>query len=1167
MASIVASPLERYFRHPGLGAAKAQALLSEMQTNVSSSIESVDTEMCFLVQVKEGKKLNEEDRGKLLWLLSETYEPEKTGPETFFDQGQGWVVEVGPRLSFVSAFSTNAVTICNACGIQSVQRIECTKRFKVGIEKTKPALSDEEKETFVARIHDRMTEMVLPNGFNSFGVPETPAPVRTIPVMKEGKAALKRISDEMGLGFDDWDLDFYTNMFRNDMKRDPTDVECFDMAQGNSEHSRHWFFGGKMVIDGMEKKRTLFGMVKNTLKTSQKKRGGPDKDNSVIAFHDNSSAIRGFEICTVAPTVPGRPSPMDQKTCTYHPLLTAETHNFPTGVAPFPGATTGTGGRLRDVMATGMGAHCIAGTAGYCVGNLNIPGYELPWEKSNSSFQYPGNLARPLDIEIEASNGASDYGNKFGEPVVTGFTRSFGLRSPAGDRREWVKPIMFTAGIGQLDDLHLKKEEPAKGMLIVKIGGPCYRIGMGGGAASSRVQDEKDLKLDFDAVQRGDAEMANKVNRVVRACIELGKENPIVSIHDQGAGGNSNVLKEIAEPAGCVLQIRDLLIGDKSLSVLEIWGSEYQENNAMLIRPESLKKFEEIGNRENCPFSVVGVVTGDGRVVLHDSWNGTNPVDVDLDQVLGSLPQKTFVDSTSPKTLMPLEMSALGATKSTDNAVKEAVNRVLRLLSVGSKRFLTTKVDRSVTGLVAQQQCVGPLHTPLADVAVLAQSHFKSKATGTYTGIATSVGEQPIKGLLSNAAGVRMSIGEALLNLVWAKVTCLSDVKGSGNWMWAAKLPGEAANMYEACEAIEDCMSRLGISIDGGKDSLSMAAKVGTETVKSPGTFVLSCYCTCPDVTLTVTPDFKLPSGKPGNNINGGGVSGEILFVDLGQGKNRIGGSALAQTLNQLGESCPDMEDPESLARAFGIVQEMIGAGLISAGHDRSDGGLLTTLFEMAFAGNCGLRVDFPTELVASPEKESILRFLFSEELGFVLEVAAENLNDTMDKFLAANIPCYHIGKSTVSQELSVSFSGSAVFSSNTPDLRDVWESTSFELDKRQADPKCVAQEKDGLKARLCPPFRLTFTPSWTSEGKISTPTKHRVAIIRDEGSNGDREMSSAFFAAGFEPWDVHMRDLLSNKVDLSQFRGIVFVGGFSYGDVLDSAKGWRVLLSLTKSC
>ena len=1157
MASIVASPLERYFRHPGLGAAKAQALLSEMQTNVSSSIESVDTEMCFLVQVKEGKKLNEEDRGKLLWLLSETYEPEKTGPETFFDQGQGWVVEVGPRLSFVSAFSTNAVTICNACGIQSVQRIECTKRFKVGIEKTKPALSDEEKETFVARIHDRMTEMVLPNGFNSFGVPETPAPVRTIPVMKEGKAALKRISDEMGLGFDDWDLDFYTNMFRNDMKRDPTDVECFDMAQGNSEHSRHWFFGGKMVIDGMEKKRTLFGMVKNTLKTSQKKRGGPDKDNSVIAFHDNSSAIRGFEICTVAPTVPGRPSPMDQKTCTYHPLLTAETHNFPTGVAPFPGATTGTGGRLRDVMATGMGAHCIAGTAGYCVGNLNIPGYELPWEKSNSSFQYPGNLARPLDIEIEASNGASDYGNKFGEPVVTGFTRSFGLRSPAGDRREWVKPIMFTAGIGQLDDLHLKKEEPAKGMLIVKIGGPCYRIGMGGGAASSRVQDEKDLKLDFDAVQRGDAEMANKVNRVVRACIELGKENPIVSIHDQGAGGNSNVLKEIAEPAGCVLQIRDLLIGDKSLSVLEIWGSEYQENNAMLIRPESLKKFEEIGNRENCPFSVVGVVTGDGRVVLHDSWNGTNPVDVDLDQVLGSLPQKTFVDSTSPKTLMPLEMSALGATKSTDNAVKEAVNRVLRLLSVGSKRFLTTKVDRSVTGLVAQQQCVGPLHTPLADVAVLAQSHFKSKATGTYTGIATSVGEQPIKGLLSNAAGVRMSIGEALLNLVWAKVTCLSDVKGSGNWMWAAKLPGEAANMYEACEAIEDCMSRLGISIDGGKDSLSMAAKVGTETVKSPGTFVLSCYCTCPDVTLTVTPDFKLPSGKPGNNINGGGVSGEILFVDLGQGKNRIGGSALAQTLNQLGESCPDMEDPESLARAFGIVQEMIGAGLISAGHDRSDGGLLTTLFEMAFAGNCGLRVDFPTELVASPEKESILRFLFSEELGFVLEVAAENLNDTMDKFLAANIPCYHIGKSTVSQELSVSFSGSAVFSSNTPDLRDVWESTSFELDKRQADPKCVAQEKDGLKARLCPPFRLTFTPSWTSEGKISTPTKHRVAIIRDEGSNGDREMSSAFFAAGFEPWDVHMRDLLSNKVDLSQFRGIVFVGGFSYGDVLDSAKGW----------
>ena len=364
----------------------------------------------------------------------------------------------------------------------------------------------------------------------------------------------------------------------------------------------------------------------------------------MIAFHDNSSAIRGYEVRLVAPSTPGEPSPVVERVRTYHPLLTAETHNFPTGVAPFPGATTGTGGRLRDVMATGRGANCIAGTAAYCVGNLNIPGHDLPWEdKTRSKFKYPPNLASPLEICIQASNGASDYGNKFGEPVVAGFTRSFGLRDSDGNRREWIKPIMFTAGIGQLDDKHLVKEEPKKGMLIVKIGGPCYRIGMGGGAASSRMQDAKDADLDFDAVQRGDPEMGNKVNRLVRGCIELGDLNPILSIHDQGAGGNSNVLKEIAEPAGCRLELRDILIGDHSLSVLEIWGSEYQENNALLIQPNSLDVFEKIANRENCPFAVLGVVTGDGRVVLHDAADDSTPVNLELDKILGSLPQKRLL--------------------------------------------------------------------------------------------------------------------------------------------------------------------------------------------------------------------------------------------------------------------------------------------------------------------------------------------------------------------------------------------------------------------------------------------------------------------------------------------------------------------------------------------
>ncbi|XP_067837875.1 phosphoribosylformylglycinamidine synthase-like, partial [Heptranchias perlo] len=583
-------------------------------------------------------------------------------------------------------------------------------------------------------------------------------------------------------------------------------------------------------------------------------------------------------------------------------------------VAPFSGATTGTGGRIRDVQCTGRGAYVIAGTAGYCFGNLLCPGYEQPWE--DPTFVYPGNFARPLEVAIEASNGASDYGNKFGEPVLAGFARSFGMLLPGGERREWVKPIMFSAGLGAIEDQHVQKEQPEAGMDVVKIGGPVYRIGVGGGAASSiQVQGDNSAELDFGAVQRGDAEMEQKMNRALRACIESRDSNPICSIHDQGAGGNGNVLKELSEPAGASIYTSKFKVGDPTLSVLELWGAEYQETNALLMRSKDSAFLRAVCEREKCPVDFVGKITGDGKIVLIDDRRNSvkseiahhkqtefssRPVDLELEWVLGKMPQKEFILDRRKPDLQTLNLPP-------NLTVREALNRVLRLPSVASKRYLTNKVDRSVTGLVAQQQCVGPLHTPLADAAVVALSYFDT------VGAATAIGEQPIKGLIDPAAGARMAVGEALTNLMFARVTELKDVKCSGNWMWPAKLPGEGAALYDACVAMCRVMAELGVAVDGGKDSLSMAARVGGETVKAPGSLVVSVYAVCPNITDTVTPDLKNPHGQ-----------GLLLYVPITPGQYRLGGGALAQCYSQIGNDCPDLDRPHNLVSCFTVTQQLL---------------------------------------------------------------------------------------------------------------------------------------------------------------------------------------------------------------------------------------------------
>ncbi|XP_013775533.1 phosphoribosylformylglycinamidine synthase-like isoform X1 [Limulus polyphemus] len=1115
------------YQHPALSVGRTRQILCCLQQQKTQAVvTSLQTEYCYYVQLKIGcDKLNADQQSQLFWLLNPGFGSSVfTEPKLSDREPNTILIEIGPRLNFSTPFSTNAVSICHAVGLTSVVRIERSIQYLISFQPLADCyLSAEDTKQICDVLHDRMTECRYLEPVSSFDMKVTPHPWTEVNVLEKGQKALEETNQELGLGFDDWDLNHYTSLFRDHMKRNPTTVECFDLAQSNSEHSRHWFFKGQLVINGHMIEKSLIDTVMETQLSSN--------DNNIIKFSDNSSAILGYEVTELFPSDTTESSVFQTRSEKQHIIFTAETHNFPTGVAPFSGAATGTGGRIRDVHAAGRGAHVIAGTASYCFGNLNIPGYKLPWE--DETFEYPRNFALPVEIIVEASNGASDYGNKFGEPVLLGFARSFGMKLPDGHRREWVKPIMFSGGIGSINEKCVQKLVAEKGMTVVKIGGPVYRIGVGGGAASSiHVQGDQKAELDFGAVQRGDAEMEQKLNRVIRACIERHEKNPILSIHDQGAGGNGNVLKEIVEPAGAIIHVSQFQLGDPTINTLELWGAEYQESDAILINNREQKILVKIGCREKCPVSFVGEVTGDGRIVLSetscDNKVGRQPVDLDLELVLGKMPRKVYHDKKMTLLCHPLTLPE-------NLTVRLGLERVLRLPSVASKRYLTNKVDRSVTGLVAQQQCVGPLHTPLADVAVVALSYFD------LVGGATSIGEQPIKGLINPAVGARMSVTEAVTNLMFARITSLQDVKCSANWMWAAKLPGEGAALYEACQAMCETMSTLGIAVDGGKDSLSMAARLGSETIKAPGSIVISAYAPCPDITATVTPDLKCPDG-----------CGYLVYINLSGRKSRLGGTALAQCFNQLGEEVADLESPQMLRDGFSVTQDLIKDAMLTAGHDISDGGLITCLLEMAFAGNCGIKVDIKN-ISLSP-----VSFLFGEEAGWIIETRRSDLSHVLEAYQSKGIPCVVVGQSQgfgPATEVSFSVNGIKIFQDKMTLLRDIWEETSFQLELRQTNPDCVNQEKTGLATRTCPPYKKTFEPVQRTPYEILS--KPQVAVIREEGTNGDREMVAALHMVGFDVWDVTMTDLLRGDISLNKFRGLVFPGGFSFADVLGSAKGW----------
>jgi phosphoribosylformylglycinamidine synthase len=1065
---------------------------------------------CF--NVDTSAPLNSNELSILRHLLADGFVSETLSETPIHPVGQE-VVELGPRMNFATAYSTNIVAICQACGLGKVTRIERSRRYLLP--------SEADKGRFIREHHDRMTECLYDQPLKTFETGLLPEPVFEIPLLEKGPNALLEIP---GLAMDEWDRNLYYDYFVKEERRNPTIVEIRDLDNANSEHSRHGYFKGKQEINGVVMPETLMDIVKSTLKANP--------SNSIIAFNDNSSGMKGYDCWTIVPGQPGTPVPFKKEKVQYHIIFTAETHNFPTGVAPFPGAETGTGGRIRDVQATGKGGLVVAGTAAYCVANLLIPGYDLPWEDKSSV--YPSSLASPLTIEIRASDGASDYGNKFGEPIILGFTRSFDERLQNGERWAWIKPIMFTGGIGQIDARHIEKGEAQNGMLIVQVGGPAYGIGLSGGSASSKLQGENEEELDFNAVQRGDAEMEQKMNRVIRACIEMGDHNPIVSAHDQGAGGPANVLKELVEKAGGRIELRRIKLGDPTLSVLKIWIAEYQERCGFLITPERIEEFKSICEREKVNCEILGEVTGDGRFVVHDEKDDSTPVHLNLAKVLGNMPQKTFKDERREGSLKPLELPD-------SLTVEEALSRVLRNLAVGSKRFLTNKVDRSVTGLIARQQCCGPLQLTVGDVAVISQSHFG------LTGAATSIGEQPIKMLVNPKAGARMAVGEALTNIVWAQISRLEDIKCSANWMWAPKLPGEGAALYDAVCAMRDLMIQLGIAVDGGKDSLSMATRVGDEIVKSPRELVISAYATMPDITKVVTPDIK----NPGNS--------QLIFIEIAKHKSRLGGSALAQVYGQVGNESPDVDDPEMLKRAFHAIQKLMSENLILAGHDISDGGLITTVLEMAFAGNCGLRIrmDGPW---------SPLERLFAEELGAVIECRVSDVGKVIEILDSFRLSSTLIGETTIEKKILVTYHSQKVLEGSMCVLRERWEETSYQIERLQMHSQCADEERKNIFDRKGPSYVIPFEPKPTPALLLEVKDKPEVAILREEGSNGDREMTSAFYQAGFSPWDVTMNDLISGRTKLDRFRGLVAVGGFSYADVPESAKGWAAAIRFNEN-
>jgi phosphoribosylformylglycinamidine synthase len=1028
----------------------------------------------------------------------------------------GTLFLVVPRPGTLSAWSSRATDIVQLCGLSAVSRVE----RGIAAVLTGAACDATQWQSVADLLHDRMTETVLPDmaAADALFAQAAPVALRRVDVLQGGVAALRQADADLGLALSADEIDYLLACFRQ-LGRNPTDVELMMFAQANSEHCRHKIFNADWVIDGTKKTRSLFDMIRHTTAQSP--------DGVLSAYKDNAAVIAGRTGQRFFPDAAGVYAVHAEQMPI---LLKVETHNHPTAISPGPGAATGSGGEIRDEGATGVGAKPKAGLCGFSVSNLRLPDFVQPWEQN---FGKPARMASALEIMLDGPIGAAAFNNEFGRPNLTGYFRTFEL-SIAGELRGYHKPIMLAGGLGNIRPQHIEKKAFSAGTPLVVLGGPAMLIGLGGGAASSVAAGTSDEALDFASVQRANPEMERRCQEVIDQCWQRGDDNPILFIHDVGAGGLSNALPELIHDGGCGgrFDLRQVPNADLSLSPLQIWCNEAQERYVLAIAAEQLAAFADLCQRERCPYAVVGQATEDQTIVLEDPQFANRPIDLPLDMFLGK-PPKMVRQVTS---VAPYQ----GAFDLTTVFLPEAAKRVLRLPTVASKSFLITIGDRSITGLVVRDQMVGPWQVPVADVAVTAND-FCGVA-----GEAMAMGERTPLALLNAPASGRMAIGEAITNIAAADIAQLSDIKLSANWMAAAGAPGEDARLFAMVEAVGMTLCpELGIAIPVGKDSLSMRTvwqQDGAErSMVAPVSLIISAFAPVTDVRRTLTPQLRLDCGPTA-----------LILIDLGAGRNRLGASALAQVYATIGQTGADLDNAAYLKSLFAVIQQLKQDNRLLAYHDRSDGGLLTTLCEMAFAGRCGLQIDL-TDLATDS-----LAVLFNEELGAVIQVRQTEQDMVLTQLAQAGLgACSHcIGVPQADEQIQISQGGRLLWQTTRMVLQQYWSETSYQMQRLRDHPDCAEEEfarittqDAGLNARL------SFDPHATLP--LIGGAAPRIAILREQGVNGQTEMAAAFHKAGFSCVDVHMSDILAGKTTLTEFHGLVACGGFSYGDVLGAGTGW----------
>lgn len=1138
-----------------LSSFRAQKRLAEIQSQVAE-VESLTAQWLYLIDTQ--RDLNAEEEARLLALLEDGSALEDDfaleGRPALKDalalsaqqvESTGQCVWVVPRVGTISPWSSKATDIAHGVGLDVVSRVERGVVYQLSSVR---ALSAEELARIAGVLHDRMTETVFlePAGLAQLFRREEPRPLRTVPVQKEGRAALVRANGEWGLALAEDEIDYLLDAFL-ELKRDPTDVELMMFAQANSEHCRHKIFRADFFIDGEKQEHSLFGMIKNTHEKCS--------EGMISAYSDNAAVMEGFEAERFFPQ-PGAGAVYEVKREEAAILMKVETHNHPTAISPHPGAATGSGGEIRDEGATGRGSKPKAGLTGFSVSNLRIPGFVQPWEQEE--IGKPERIVTPLDIMIEGPLGGAAFNNEFGRPNVCGYFRTFEQNVSSGDGQEvrgYHKPIMLAGGLGNVrPELALKKPFPP-GTKIVVLGGPALLIGLGGGAASSMATGTSSAALDFASVQRENPEMQRRCQEVIDRASARGVESPILSIHDVGAGGLSNALPELVHDAGlgARFDLRQVPSAEPGMSPMEIWCNEAQERYVLAVDPNQWEEFVALCERERCPYAVVGEATSEPHLILDDPLLGQRPIDLSLQTLLGKPPKMTrqAERSEAPRRALDPQKLELG----------DSLLRILRLPTVADKSFLITIGDRTVTGLIHRDQMVGPWQVPVADAAVTLADY------SGYTGEAMAVGERAPLAVLDAASSARMAVGEALTNLASAPIESLTRVKLSANWMAAAGAPGEDAALYEAVRAVglELCPA-LGLTIPVGKDSLSMRTvwedESGKKTVTSPVSLVVTAFTRVRDVRQSWTPQLRTDVGAT-----------RLLAIDLGQGRNRLGMSAYALVSGQVGEQVPDVDEPALLQKFIAALQSLREEELVLAYHDRSDGGWAVTWLEMCFAGGTGarLRLDSLREAAQRAEQQEagwqgaaeLSSLLFAEELGALLQVREEALPRVCAIFAEHGLAelVHDAGELREDSQCSIECAGETLFAASRTELRRVWSETCYRMQSLRDNPKSAQEQFDALLDETDPgisvhvPFDLeeSVARPWIE----SAAERPRVAILREQGVNSQVEMAAAFHQAGFATHDVHMSDLLSSRVSLEDYRGLAVCGGFSYGDVLGAGMGW----------